>query len=92
VERVRVIRGGLRSLATLHLTTHHLILAQSHDELWLAYPLIHSVELQPTSNISSQALLTIKCRNFVFITLFFEQERELREVFRSIQRLTCVGK
>ncbi|KAJ1657691.1 phosphatidylinositol-3-phosphatase ymr1 [Dispira simplex] len=90
VERVRVIRGGLRSLATLHLTTHHLILAQSHDELWLAYPLIHSVELQPTSNISSQALLTIKCRNFVFITLFFEQERELREVFRSIQRLTCV--
>ncbi|KAJ1986568.1 phosphatidylinositol-3-phosphatase ymr1 [Dimargaris cristalligena] len=91
VERVRLLRGNARSIATLHLTTHHLIFVQPGEELWVCFPMIHCVELQPASNTIPHASLSIRCRNFVFLTLFFEQESDLRDVFLSIQKLTCIN-
>ncbi|KAJ1916189.1 phosphatidylinositol-3-phosphatase ymr1 [Tieghemiomyces parasiticus] len=93
VERVRVVRGARRSLATLHLTTHQLIFGHPDsdtDELWICYPMIHSVELQPASHVVPRSSLSIRCRNFVFLTLYFEREADLRDVFLTVQKLTCV--
>ncbi|KAJ1969305.1 phosphatidylinositol-3-phosphatase ymr1, partial [Dimargaris xerosporica] len=90
VERVRLLRGSQCNTGTLHLTTHHLIFVHDTEETWIAYPLIHAVELQPSTQAVPQALLVLKTRNFTFVTLYFERELDLRQAFQTIQKLTCV--
>ncbi|KAF9436646.1 hypothetical protein BGZ76_003372 [Entomortierella beljakovae] len=69
---------------------HHLIFGHPDLEIWISYPTIHSVEKSlPTANNTWP--LHIRCYNFVFITLVFQAEKDVTDVYESIQRLTCVN-
>ena len=83
---------------TLHLTAHHLIFSstpvenQKPLEMWVCYPIIHTVERrQPLGLGVEGCALRFRCRDFNFFTLTFPNEAEGKDVFESVQKLTCVG-
>ncbi|RCI04412.1 hypothetical protein CU098_008094 [Rhizopus stolonifer] len=84
-------RGKETFVGTLHLTIHHLIFSYSEDELWIPYPIIHTVERQPPSLQTGRHPLSIKCRDFMMLTLSLLKEGEAQDVFDSIQKLACVN-
>jgi myotubularin-related protein 6/7/8 len=98
VDNVELLSRGIPTLGTLHLTAHHLIFS-SHvvdgakpREMWVCYPIIHTVERrQPLSLGVEGCSLRFRCRDFNFFTLTFHNETQGREVFDTVQRLTCVG-
>ncbi|KAG1055955.1 hypothetical protein G6F46_007188 [Rhizopus delemar] len=79
---------------TLHLTVHHLIFRHStgsSEELWIPYPIIHTVERQPVSLQSGRHPLYIRCRDFMTLTFGLLKEGEAQDVFDTIQKLACVS-
>ncbi|CAG8677753.1 11480_t:CDS:2, partial [Paraglomus brasilianum] len=89
VEEVHMERGQTTTVGTLHLTTHQLFFNSPNEELWLPYPIIHTVERRPPNSQGRWPLL-IRCRNFVFVTILVRNENEAVDVFESIQKLTCI--
>ncbi|GAN08486.1 phosphatidylinositol 3-phosphate [Mucor ambiguus] len=90
VKDVQLDRGQETVVGTLHLTVHHLIFSYNEEELWIPYPIIHTVERQPPSLQSGRHPLYIKCRDFMIITLSLLKDGEAQDVFDSIQKLACV--
>ncbi|KAI8378587.1 protein-tyrosine phosphatase-like protein [Blakeslea trispora] len=91
VQDVQLNRGQKTVVGTLHLTIHHLIFSCSEDELWIPYPIIHTVERQPPSLQTGRHPLYIKCRDFMILTLSLLKEGEAQDVFDSIRNLSCVN-
>jgi len=95
---VELLSRGTPTSGTLHLTAHHLIFS-SHvpegeraREMWVCYPMIHTVERrQPLGLGVEGCALRFRCRDFNFFTLNFRNEMEGKEVFETVQKLTCVG-
>jgi len=60
--------------------------------MWVCYPIIHIVERRlPLSLGIEGCALRFRCRDFNFFTLTFRNEAEGKDVFESVQKLTCVG-
>lgn len=98
VDNVQLLSRGIPTVGTVHLTAHHLIFSanvaegQKPREMWVCYPMIHTVERrQPLSLGVEGCALRFRCRDFNFFTLGFRNEAEGKDVFESIQKLTCVG-
>ncbi|KAI8368633.1 protein-tyrosine phosphatase-like protein [Choanephora cucurbitarum] len=91
VQDVQLDRGQTTVVGTLHLTIHHLIFSYSEDELWIPYPIIHTVERQPPSLQTGRHPLYIKCRDFMILTLSLLKEGEAQDVFDSIQNMACIN-
>jgi hypothetical protein len=60
--------------------------------LQIPYPIIHTVERKPPSLQSGRHPLTIRCRDFLIVTLAMLKDGEAQDVFDSIQKLTCISK
>ncbi|KAG0381052.1 hypothetical protein BGX24_000030 [Mortierella sp. AD032] len=90
VPGVQLEKGQSTYIGTLHLTTHHLIFAHPEQEIWISYPTIHTVE-KGLPTIHNAWPLHIRCHNFVFVALNFQSEKEVADVYDSIQNLTCIG-
>lgn len=102
VENVHILHHGNPDPGTLHLTAHHLIFRRSNaaststpvpgappSEIWIAYPIIGSAFRHPPS-ASAPAHIRLRNRDFSFVTLRFDTERDCRDVFESIKSLTVV--
>ncbi|RIA89296.1 protein-tyrosine phosphatase-like protein [Glomus cerebriforme] len=93
VENVQLEKSQGVFVGTLHLTTHQLIFKYSNnkEELWISYPIIHTVERRPPTSEPRYWPLFIKCRNFVFVTISVPIEDEAIDVFDTVQKLTCIS-
>ncbi|CAI2163102.1 5917_t:CDS:2 [Funneliformis geosporum] len=93
VQNVQLEKSQEVIEGTLHLTTHQMIFKYSNEkeELWISYPIIHTVERRPPTSEPKLWPLLIKCRNFIFVTLSVPVEREAIDVFDTIQKLTCIS-
>ncbi|PKY45005.1 phosphatases II [Rhizophagus irregularis] len=93
VENVQLEKSGEVVVGTLHLTTHQMIFKYSDnkEELWISYPIIHTVERRPPTSEPRYWPLLIKCRNFIFVTISVPVEKEAIDVFDTIQKLTCIS-
>ncbi|ORX60327.1 phosphatases II [Hesseltinella vesiculosa] len=76
---------------TLHLTVHNMIFNYPDGELWIPYPIIHTMERRPPSLQSGRHPLVIRCRDFLVVTLSTLKEGEAQDVFESVQKLTCIN-
>ncbi|KAF9162263.1 hypothetical protein BGX20_001783 [Mortierella sp. AD010] len=90
VDAVQLEKGKSTYIGSLHLMPHHLIFGHPGVEIWISYPTIHSVE-KGLPSINNTWPLHIRCYNFVFITLSFQTEKDVTDVYESMQRLTCVN-
>jgi myotubularin-related protein 6/7/8 len=95
---VELLSRGTPTIGTVHLTAHHLIFSshvadeEKPRELWICYPMIHAVERRPPLSLGVEGCaLRFRCRDFMFFTLGFRSEAAGRDVFDSVQKLTCVG-
>ncbi|RKP26935.1 protein-tyrosine phosphatase-like protein, partial [Syncephalis pseudoplumigaleata] len=91
VDNVRLDRGNKQYTGSLHVLTHHLIFRQSKEELWIPYPLLHTVERLPASDDNLYPL-RIRCHHFLFVALRFTTEEQAIDVFEMMQKLTCITK
>ncbi|KAI8342847.1 protein-tyrosine phosphatase-like protein [Chlamydoabsidia padenii] len=91
VSDVQLEKGQQIFDGTLHLTVHNLIFNHAEGELWIPYPIIHTVERRPPSLQSGRHPLTIRCRDFLIVTLAMLKDGEAQDVFDSIQKLTCIN-
>ncbi|KAI8049092.1 Myotubularin-like phosphatase domain-containing protein [Syncephalis plumigaleata] len=91
VENVRLDRGNRQHTGSLHVLTHHLIFRQAKEELWIPYPLLHTVERLPI-NDEDLYPLRIRCHHFLFVSLNFTTEEQAVDVFEMMQKLTCITK
>ncbi|KAE8448404.1 hypothetical protein EG329_009468 [Mollisiaceae sp. DMI_Dod_QoI] len=105
VEDVQVLGGGKISTATLVLTSHHLIIvfplpssqdASTHPpkpktkQSYIAYPMIAQCTFRPTppgSGLSSS--IRLRCRDFMFVTFNFADDKQARDTFETIKCQTC---
>ncbi|ODQ50914.1 phosphatases II [Saitoella complicata NRRL Y-17804] len=87
VPDVQLIRRGVTVTGTLHLTTHHLIFSAPNTELWVCYPIIHTLDRRP--NFGGMSALRLRCRDFVFVTFNFTDEGQANDVFESVKALCC---
>ncbi|CAJ0866332.1 3607_t:CDS:10 [Entrophospora sp. SA101] len=94
VENVKLDKGQTNVVGTLHLTTYQLIFEfpeNVEELLFIVYPIIHTVECRPPTNSEPKLWpLIIRCRNFVFFTLYLTFEQDAIDVFDTIQKLTCI--
>ncbi|KAI8376256.1 protein-tyrosine phosphatase-like protein [Radiomyces spectabilis] len=93
VEDVQLEKGQEVLTGTLHLTIHNLIFHHddpSQEELWIPYPIIHTVERRPPSLQTGRHPLYIRCRDFLIVTISMLKGGEAQDVYDSIQKLTCV--
>ncbi|KAF9921853.1 hypothetical protein FBU30_008090 [Linnemannia zychae] len=90
VNAVQLEKGQSTYIGTLHLTAHHLIFFHPDQEIWISYPTIHTVE-KGLPTINNVWPLHIRCHNFVFVALSFQSEKDVSDVYESIQKLTCIG-
>ncbi|KAK9467072.1 protein-tyrosine phosphatase-like protein [Lipomyces arxii] len=94
VNDVEMVRRGVHSTGSLHLTTHHLIYkenAQAKKEVWVCYPIMALVERRPYSVFTGFSALRIRCRDFAFLSFNFRNEGESKAVFDTLMALTCVS-
>lgn len=93
VQDVTLIRLGISSKGQLHLTTHHMIFreADTNREIWICYPMIFEAERKPYSSLFGHSCIRLRCRDFNFLALNINSERDSVAVFESIMKLTCVG-
>ena len=98
VDDVELLSRGSPTFGTIHLTAHHLIFSahvsegEKPREMWVCYPMIHTVErTHPISLGVEGCVLRFRCRDFNFFSLGFRNEVLGKDVFDSIQKLTCVG-
>ncbi|KAG0099489.1 hypothetical protein BGZ93_007364 [Podila epicladia] len=90
VNAVQLEKGLATYIGTLHLTAHHMIFSHPDQEVWISYPTIHTVE-KGLPTVHNAWPLHIRCHNFVFVALNFQTERDVTDVYESIQKLTCIG-
>ncbi|KAG0342258.1 hypothetical protein BG000_005985 [Podila horticola] len=90
VNAVQLEKGLTTYIGTLHLTAHHMIFSHPDQEVWISYPTIHTVE-KGLPTVHNAWPLHIRCHNFVFVALNFQTERDVADVYESIQKLTCIG-
>ncbi|KAL1916294.1 uncharacterized protein VTP21DRAFT_5911 [Calcarisporiella thermophila] len=90
VDNVQLEQAQSVWIGTLHLTAHHLIFNNADHELWIPYPLIHTMERRSYDLKSGRYPLHIRCRDFKYSILSMEQEIEAADVFESVQKLTCI--
>ncbi|KAF9961980.1 hypothetical protein BGZ70_008160 [Mortierella alpina] len=90
VNAVQLEKGQSTFIGTLHLTAHHMIFSHPDREIWISYPTIHTVE-KGLPTVSNVWPLHIRCHNFVFVALNFQSEKDVTDVYESIQKLTCIG-
>ncbi|KAF9102021.1 hypothetical protein BGX29_005010 [Mortierella sp. GBA35] len=90
VNAVQLEKGQSTYIGTLHLTAHHLIFSHPNQEIWISYPTIHTVE-KGLPTVHNAWPLHIRCHNFVFVALNFQHEKDVTDVYESIQKLTCIG-
>ncbi|KAF9346230.1 hypothetical protein BGX34_004095, partial [Mortierella sp. NVP85] len=90
VLSIQLEKGRQSYIGNLHLTAHHLIFDHPELEIWISYPTIHSVE-KGLPTVSDTWPLNIRCYDFVFITLNFQNEKDASDVYESMQKLTCVN-
>ncbi|RIB20572.1 protein-tyrosine phosphatase-like protein [Gigaspora rosea] len=92
VENVTFEKGQIKTIGTLHLTTHQIIFrhADRKGELWIPYPIIHTVERRLCTTDSKLWPLTIRCRDFKTYSFFIQLEQDSTDVFDTIQKLTCI--
>ncbi|KAG0018782.1 hypothetical protein BGZ82_000329 [Podila clonocystis] len=67
-----------------------MIFSHPEQEVWISYPTIHTVE-KGLPTVHNAWPLHIRCHNFVFVALNFQTERDVADVYESIQKLTCIG-
>ncbi|KAK9765201.1 phosphatidylinositol-3-phosphatase ymr1 [Basidiobolus ranarum] len=89
VDNVRLEKDRHAYVGTLHLTAHQLIFNHPEQELWISYPIIHTVERKALTP-NGYHPLNFKCHNFLFVTLLVEKEQDAIDVFESVQKLICV--
>ncbi|KAK9764084.1 phosphatidylinositol-3-phosphatase ymr1 [Basidiobolus ranarum] len=89
VDNVRLEKGREVYVGTLHLTAHQLIFNHPEQELWISYPIIHTVERRALTP-NGYYPLNFKCRNFLFVTFLVEKEPDAIDVFESVRKLTCI--
>ncbi|KAH8815733.1 protein-tyrosine phosphatase-like protein [Xylogone sp. PMI_703] len=59
-------------------------------EAWIAYPMISLCTFRPSPSISPlPSSIRLRCRDFNFMNLNFNDEKEARDVFESIRASTC---
>ncbi|CAO3580891.1 unnamed protein product [Absidia cylindrospora] len=90
VSDVQLDKGQQVFNGTLHLTVHNLIFNYPEGELWIPYPIIHTVERKPPSLQTGRYPLIIRCRDFLIVTLSMLKDGDAQDVFDSIQKLTCI--
>ncbi|KAF9127236.1 hypothetical protein BGW39_006025 [Mortierella sp. 14UC] len=90
VNAVQLEKKQSTYIGTLHLTAHHLIFFHPKQEIWISYPTIHTVE-KGLPTVHNAWPLHIRCHNFVFVALNFQSEKDVTDVYESIQKLTCIG-
>ncbi|KAG0304692.1 hypothetical protein BGZ98_005167 [Dissophora globulifera] len=90
VQSVQLEKGQATYIGNLHLMPHHLIFDHPDLEIWISYHTVHSVEKGLPTLLGAWPL-HIRCYNFVFVTLHFQNERDVTDVYESIQKLTCVS-
>ncbi|KAF8937068.1 hypothetical protein BGZ47_009200 [Haplosporangium gracile] len=90
VNAVQLEKGQSTYIGTLHLTAHHLIFFHPDQEIWISYPTIHTVE-KGLPTVHNVWPLHIRCHNFIFVALNFQSEKDVTDVYESIQKLTCIG-
>ncbi|KAI8269096.1 hypothetical protein K4K58_003097 [Colletotrichum sp. SAR11_239] len=59
-------------------------------ESWITFPILSNVQLRlmpPTTGIHSS--IRIRCRDFVFVTFTFQDDKAAKEVFEFIKARTC---
>ncbi|KAI8071331.1 protein-tyrosine phosphatase-like protein [Gongronella butleri] len=91
VSDVQLEKGKEIISGTLHLTVHNMIFNYADGELWIPYPIIHTMERRPPSLQSGRHPLVIRCRDFLIVTLSMLKEGEAQDVFESVQKLTCIN-
>lgn len=93
VPDVTMLRLGNTSNGTLHLTTYHMIFHDDTNsrEIWIGYPIIAGVERRPFNATVGHASIRIRCRDFSFICLNFNDEDVSKDAFESMMKLTCVN-
>ncbi|KAG0225030.1 hypothetical protein BGW42_004712, partial [Actinomortierella wolfii] len=91
VQGVQLEKGQTTYVGNLHLTAHHLIFSHPTQEIWISYPIIHTVEKGVPTALGTWPLY-IRCHNFVFLWFSFTTEAYATGVYETIQKLTCVGK
>ncbi|KAI1309318.1 hypothetical protein EDD11_004101 [Mortierella claussenii] len=82
VNAVQLEKGQSTYIGSLHLMPHHLIFGHPSLEIWISYPTIHSVEKSLPTVLNTWPL-HIRCYNFVFITLNFQTEKDVTDVYES---------
>ncbi|KAJ1309556.1 hypothetical protein OPQ81_006329 [Rhizoctonia solani] len=88
VNDVTLVKGGAQQQGTLHLTAHHLIFHKNDDqETWIPYPLISLVTRMPQT-LTGSSPISIRCRTFENLTLYFEEPQDALNVFDSIREST----
>ncbi|PKY04252.1 protein phosphatase [Aspergillus campestris IBT 28561] len=105
VEDVTLARRGEQVVGTLHLTPHHIVFTTTPPaadptqpsstpirprELWISFPIISFCIYRPTPAVSRQpSAIRIRCRDFMFVCFYFENETKARDVYENIKTRTC---
>ncbi|KAG9244134.1 protein-tyrosine phosphatase-like protein [Calycina marina] len=64
--------------------------AKSPAEIWIAYPVIANSIFRPTApNSGFSPSIRLRGRDFRFMTLNFNEDRQARDVYESIKTATC---
>ncbi|KAF9963747.1 hypothetical protein BGZ65_012525 [Modicella reniformis] len=87
---IQLEKGSSTYIGNLHLTANLLIFGHPEVEIWVPYPIIHSVE-KGLPTVSNTWPLHIRCYDFAFITFNFQSEKDVTDVYDIIQKLTCVS-
>ncbi|KAF9578931.1 hypothetical protein BGW38_005028, partial [Lunasporangiospora selenospora] len=92
LEHVQLEQGQKTYTGNLHLVTHFIIFSSNEGdhEPWFPYPIILTVE-KGLPTIQGTWPLQIRCHNFVTVSFYFQEEREVTLVYEVIQKLTCVS-
>ncbi|KAK9458841.1 protein-tyrosine phosphatase-like protein [Lipomyces oligophaga] len=75
----------------IHQTSHLHHRPSVPKEVWVAYPIMAYVEHRPYSPFTGFSTIRIRCRDFNFLAFEFQSESESKEVFDTLQSLTCVS-
>ncbi|KAG0245551.1 protein-tyrosine phosphatase-like protein [Mortierella sp. GBAus27b] len=90
VQSIQLEKGKESFIGNLHLTAFHLIFNHPKLEIWISYPTVHTVE-KGLPTLSDTWPLHIRCYDFVFFTLNFQNEKDATDVYEIMQKLTCVN-
>ncbi|CAE6441513.1 unnamed protein product [Rhizoctonia solani] len=88
VNDVTLVKGGVQQQGSLHLTAHNLIFHKNDkQETWIPYPLISLVTRLPQT-LTGSSPISIRCRTFENLSLYFGTPQDASDVFDSIREST----